>query len=139
MSREPGLAPARSRGYEESDARPSLIFGWLLGLSLALGAVVWLVGLLFADLERRAARRPEWRPDWRHGGPAATVPAEQPPAPRLQSDPAGELALHRALEARRTGEYAWVDRPAGVVRVPVERAMELLLERGLPVARERRR
>ena len=91
------------------------------------------MGLLFAGLEQRAARRDVEAPRARPVSPAP------PPAPRLQSDPAGELAQHRALEARRTEEYAWIDRPAGVVRVPVERAMELLLERGLPVAEERRR
>jgi hypothetical protein len=32
--------------------------------------------------------------------------------------------------------YGWVDREAGVVRVPIERAMELLLERGLPTRPE---
>ena len=128
-----GPAPqAAGRGYEESDARPSTIFAWLLGLAAVVAAVVWLVGLLFAGLDQRAARRDE-SPARAPSSPAL------PPAPRLQSDPAGELAQHRALEARRTEEYAWIDRPAGVVRVPVERAMELLLERGLPVAEERRR
>jgi hypothetical protein len=137
VSQAPRTPPAAGRGYEESDARPSTIFGWLLGLAAVVAAVVWLVGLLFAGLERRAARRDVESPVRAPSSPA--LPAPLPPGPRLQSDPAGELAQHRALEARRTEEYAWIDRPAGVVRVPVERAMELLLERGLPVAEERRR
>jgi hypothetical protein len=28
--------------------------------------------------------------------------------------------------------YGWVDRDAGIVRMPIERAMEILVERGLP-------
>ncbi len=28
--------------------------------------------------------------------------------------------------------YGWVDQPAGVVRIPIDRAMELLAQRGLP-------
>ena len=30
--------------------------------------------------------------------------------------------------------YSWVDRPQGRVRIPIERAMELIAQRGLPVA-----
>jgi hypothetical protein len=58
-----------------------------------------------------------------------------PPVPGLQARPADDLARQRARDAQRLGEYAWVDRPAGRVRLPIERAMELVLERGLP-ARE---
>jgi hypothetical protein len=38
----------------------------------------------------------------------------------------------RAGEKRELEGYGWVDRQNGVVRIPVERAMTLLLERGLP-------
>jgi len=38
----------------------------------------------------------------------------------------------RASEQDTLESYGWVDRKAGVVRVPIERAFELVLERGLP-------
>ena len=31
------------------------------------------------------------------------------------------------------GSYGWVDSDGGVVRMPIDRAVELVLERGLPV------
>ena len=31
--------------------------------------------------------------------------------------------------------YAWVDKPGGFARIPVDRAMELIVERGLPPAK----
>jgi hypothetical protein len=60
-----------------------------------------------------------------------------PPGPRLQANPAEELAEHRALELRRTSEYAWVDAERGIVRIPVERAVELIVERGVPPRTEK--
>lgn len=55
------------------------------------------------------------------------------PQPRLLvNEPATLAALH-AREHEALTTYGWVDRNAGVVRIPVERAKELVLERGLPV------
>jgi len=54
--------------------------------------------------------------------------------PQLQISPRSDLRYFRAQEDKQLTNYAWVDRSAGVVRVPIERAMELVLTRGLPVA-----
>jgi len=48
------------------------------------------------------------------------------------SSPIEEMVKWRAEEARRLEEWGWVDRDAGSVRIPVERAMRLMAERGLP-------
>ncbi len=58
-----------------------------------------------------------------------------PPEPRLQTDPKQELKDLRAREADTLDHYSWIDKNAGVVRIPIESAMKLALERGLP-ARE---
>ena len=57
--------------------------------------------------------------------------AEQPPAPRLQIDPHADLAALRAPKHARLSSYGWIDRPSGIVRLPIERAMQLTAERGL--------
>lgn len=62
--------------------------------------------------------------------PEARLPHE-PPGPRLQSDPFAELRALRAVEEQTLTTYAWVDEGAGIVRVPVDRAMDLLVEKGL--------
>jgi hypothetical protein len=54
------------------------------------------------------------------------------PEPRLQATPAVDLAKLRAAEDKELKSYGWIDRPAGVVRIPIERAMELIAQRGLP-------
>jgi hypothetical protein len=61
------------------------------------------------------------------------VPAVRPmphlsagPAPHLQVQAPADLAAARQADAQRLGQYAWVDRDAGVARIPVARAMVLL-------------
>jgi len=69
--------------------------------------------------------------------PAAYVPPAdesvlEPPGPRLQVTPALELAELRAREQQVLDGYAWVDKERGIARIPVEEAMRLVAERGLP-------
>jgi hypothetical protein len=54
-------------------------------------------------------------------------------APQLQLAPRDDLKAFQAREDRLLNSYGWIDKTAGVVRVPISRAMELLIERGLPV------
>ena len=55
-----------------------------------------------------------------------------PPPPLLQRNPAIDMAkMHRDTDAI-LNSYGWVDKQAGVVRIPITRAMQLTLERGLP-------
>jgi hypothetical protein len=55
-----------------------------------------------------------------------------PPEPRLEPDPVAPRLAVRAREQEKLASYGWVDANAGVARIPIERAMELLVERGLP-------
>ena len=59
------------------------------------------------------------------GKPGATQP-------QLLVNEPGNLAAFRAREQEALTTYGWVDQNAGVVRIPVERAKDLLLQRGLP-------
>jgi hypothetical protein len=69
--------------------------------------------------------------------PAASPLAEQyaakePPEPRLQLRPKSDLEALHASEDKVLSTLAWVDKDAGVVQVPIERAMQMLLAKGLP-------
>lgn len=117
-------------GYERSDARPKpiLLFAAVLaaGVGVALLVSAWVAGA-FAG-ESTAARTP------RH--PMAGEP-ELANGPALQAAPAAELLEHRRREAERLETYGWVDPEAGIVRIPIDRAIEILAERG-PAALDRR-
>jgi hypothetical protein len=60
---------------------------------------------------------------------AAQFARTTPPEPRLQTHPARDIAEFRAQEDAILHGYGWVDKNAGVVRIPVARAMELQLQR----------
>lgn len=51
------------------------------------------------------------------------------PSPRLQIAPSHDLDALREEKRAMLSEYRWVDRGTGVVRIPIERAMELLAAR----------
>ena len=55
------------------------------------------------------------------------------PQPRLLVNEPANLADLRTHEHEMLTTYGWMDQNAGVVRLPIERAKELVLERGLPV------
>ena len=55
-----------------------------------------------------------------------------PPGPRLQDEPYHDMESLRAAEDERLSNYGWSDRAAGIGRIPIDRAIDLILERGLP-------
>lgn len=59
------------------------------------------------------------------------------PQPRLQVSPPVDLEKFRAEQERELTTYGWVDREKNIVRIPIERAIELLSQRGLPQTNER--
>lgn len=117
------------RGHERRDfpVRGVVIFAAFLVLSAAVIHVA-LGGLYAGLVERRQARPP--------AVPPAGVGRQVPPPPRLQADPAGDLRELRRAERAVLESYGVVDRGAGVFRIPIERAMERIVERGLPVRQE---
>src|SRR5581483_4377284 len=73
----------------------------------------------------------------REGGPQSKVAVNVdaralPPQPRLQSAPIQDLRDMREAEDKILNSYGWVDKEHGVVRIPVDRAIDLLAQRGLP-------
>jgi hypothetical protein len=113
--------------HEESDVdlRGILIFAASL-LVTAVG--IWvLVWLLFNYFNAREARQgtPEFPL-------AATEEHRLPPEPRLQTDPREDLRELKDAEERTLTTYGWVDRNAGIVRIPIDEAMKLTIQRGLP-------
>jgi hypothetical protein len=66
------------------------------------------------------------------------VPTEKhplPAEPRLQATPVLDLNEFRAQEEAALRGYGWVDRKAGKVRIPIDRAVDLVAERGLPAGK----
>jgi len=56
-----------------------------------------------------------------------------PPEPRLQVSAPKDLKQYKAAQGEILNSYGWVDQKAGVVRIPIDRAMDILVQKGLPV------
>ncbi|MEW6733373.1 MAG: hypothetical protein AB1489_18745 [Acidobacteriota bacterium] len=100
------------------------------GISILVSAIfiqvlVWLMFKYFDKARIQELARPV--------SPLAVERPSQPPTPRLQINPIKDLRNVRAAEEEIINSYGWVDRDKGVVRLPIERAIDLLVERGLPV------
>jgi hypothetical protein len=46
--------------------------------------------------------------------------------------PASDLKHFQAEEDARLRSYGWIDRQRGIIHIPIERAMDLIAQRGLP-------
>ena len=115
--------PVPSAGHEQRDisVRPVVLAG--TGLLVVTLIVFVAMRFLFVFYEHREERlSPPANPLAVEYGPAL------PPQPRLQSHPIRDLVELRATEEAILHSYAWVDVQAGVVRIPIGRAMELLAE-----------
>ena len=113
--------------HETSDADVNAVFAFGLGLMLAGIVILFLVWLLFGYFSARAARSAT-----REFPLAAEQQNRLPPQPRLQTNPKQDLIDLRAGEDAILNTYGWVDKAGGVVRVPIDEAMKLTVQRGLP-------
>ena len=117
--------------HEDSDVDFRGILGFGAGLIVVAVAVHLLIYVLFGYFMRReGVKVPAEYPL------AAEQEHRVPPEPRLQTDPRQDLADLRAKEDALLGTAGVVDENAGIFRIPIDVAMKLTLERGLP-ARQR--
>ncbi|HQU47234.1 MAG TPA: hypothetical protein PK867_30805 [Pirellulales bacterium] len=125
MSEQPTpSAESLQAKHETSDVHSKPLMLSALGLAAAVALVCLFLIWFFDRLEGWAHRRdPQLSP---------LVGSQVAPPPRLQENPAGDLKRMRAAEDQALYSYRWIDKERGVVQLPVERAMELLLEEGLP-------
>jgi hypothetical protein len=124
---EPLKLPAGTPGHESTDVDPKRVAVVGIGILVGLGAVA-LAGsyFLYRGLEGREPI----------AGPSRISESPEPaPAPRLQAYPILDLERVRAAEDAAIAGYGWVDRRAGIARIPVERAIDLLAAHPLQAAR----
>jgi len=116
-------------GHESRDAdiRPII----LTAIGLALSVVV--VGLIVYGVFQYLAAHPATSVQ---SSPMTVLDSQIPPAPRIEEHPAIQIQQLRSQEDRALTTYGWVNKKAGVVRIPIDRAMELQLERGFPTRKE---
>jgi hypothetical protein len=119
--------PAEIVGHEQSDAE----LGPLVRFAIFLAAIVFVCATLVVGLYKFLDAREIAEKAGRY--PLAEgVTRPLPPRPRLQTYPFDDIKELRKEENKVLDHYAWVDQNAGVVRIPIERAIDVLAEKGLP-------
>lgn len=137
--------------YERRDIGTRTIVYFLIGLAVFLIIAGFVARGVFDVLDRRSQeQQPAMSPmvtnasmDTRH------LPSEYKtdskstgyekyleknfPAPQLETDERTQLNGIRLNEEQILSTYGYVDQKAGIVRIPIERAMDLIAQRGLPV------
>ena len=125
--------------YERQDVSARGIFYFIAGLLAATLLISFLLSGLYKILDKRfKTHQPPVNP-LAANVPKDTrqVPPQYPqtafPDPRLETDERTQLDSVRIAEEQKLNSYGWVDEKAGTVHIPIERAMELLAQRGLPL------
>lgn len=136
----PGLRPPAPPSGDEN-VRGILRFGlWMVVSALVIYAALWG---MFQYFDQQAANREK---EWPAQNPllvgkkpptSLAVSLEETaarfPKPQLQANAAADLVKIQAGEEEILTSYGWVDRNAGIVRMPIDRAMQMVAQRGVPV------
>lgn len=119
--------PERQVGHEITDASAGFSALAGLGLLLVMFAAIGIGAVLYVhDEQATAASDPLRNPQ---------TGSQVPPEPRLQAQPRVALETLRRADDERLNHYRWLDRDAGRLQIPIDRAIDLLSERGFPMPR----
>ncbi|HEY1888922.1 MAG TPA: hypothetical protein VGG63_00845 [Steroidobacteraceae bacterium] len=107
----------RRHESQEPDLRGLMVAGAIMSAAIALAIGVGLGLMAFLGGFER---------------PLARAEHNLMPEPHLQAHPLADRQRYDAQERARMAGYQWVDRSAGIVRMPIGRAMQILGKRGRP-------
>ena len=113
-------------GYEVRDVNLRNLVRLSVILAVVLVVIFGLMGLLYNLLNASQVARSAPPP------PLLEEAQGLPPGPLLQRDPDRDMQEMSTEQNAILNNYGWVDKEAGVIRIPIERAIELTLEWGLP-------
>jgi hypothetical protein len=139
-----------SLGYEASDVKVTgiLVFIVSLGIFVAVtGFVCYGIGkVINAHLNHEDGPNSKWTKtvEIRELGNLPSNPEMQDkvaeitksfPQPRVQIDDGNfDVTVLHAREDILLDNYTWIDQGKGTVRIPIEQAMQIIAQKGLPVA-----
>ena len=138
MSDEMNLHQAHEEvAYEREDLSPRVIFAFLIGLALVGLLVHFVVKGMYGYLDTyQKQHQPPLNPlvsqtetDSRK---VSNSDIARFPQPRLETNERLEINEFRLQEEKTLNSNGWIDQQAGIARIPIDRAMHLLAQRGLP-------
>jgi len=122
---EPENNPTVAHEPTDADSRSITQFG--IGLTFFLIVSQLVLWWVFSSFSKREQRLSPPVP-----AIIRTQALHEPPEPRLQANPQLDLRKMRQEEDEVLNHYGWVDRDRGIVRLPIERALDIAAQKGLP-------
>ena len=123
--------------YERRDLSTHGVLMFLISLAIAAVLIHIVLWGMYAYLDKFQQRRqPSPNPlaaVHSEVNPPTPRTVQEFPQPRLQPDPVADLNKFRAQEEEILNSYGWVDKSQNIAHIPIERAMDVLVARGLPV------
>ena len=114
--------------HEHTDIDPSVGYKFAVWLVVAMLLSVAIVYGTFRFFESRTQAADAVAQKY----PLAVGIPKAPPTPNLQNQPFKDIYRLRQGEAEKLGSYGWIDKEGGIARLPIDRAMEVMLEKGFP-------
>ena len=114
--------------HEHTDIDPSIGYkfaSWLMVAMLISAGIVYGAFWFFERQEKAAGTLAQKYP-------LAAGVHKDPPTPNLQNQPFKDIYMLRQEEIEKLTRYGWVDKDGGVTRIPIDRAMDVMLQRGFP-------
>jgi len=137
---------AGNGGFEEEDLRPMAVFYFMAGLAVVTVMVYFVLTGAYSILMKydRRHQTPVNPMAVRTNTDPRTMKLDQMqtrlentfPKPVLERNEGEELSTNVRDQDDMLASYGWVDQKNGIVRIPIDRAMDLLAQRGLPVRPE---
>ena len=118
--------------YEHTDIDVAVGYKFALWLTISMVISIGIVTGTFYFFEGRATTANALAQKY----PLAVGQIKEPPTPHLQNQPFKDIYTLRQGETEKLTSYGWVDKEGGIARLPIDRAMEVMLERGFPARAE---
>ena len=116
----------RGPGYEVRDANVRALLQFAFWMAVVLAVTMLGMKWTFDYFKKAEPLGATSSPLVKEGA------RELPPSPLLQVHPHQELVDYCAAQQAAVNSYGWVNQESGVARIPVDRAIDLVLARGLP-------
>ena len=153
------IPPGKDNGhadYERRDIGAGGVLYFMAGLAVAAAIIHFVIAGMYRYLEHHAEAQqhaisplvtstvrdtrtlpPQFKTD-QQGADYEKYLQKNFPEPQLEIDERTELNKARLSEEDRLSTYDYIDKDAGTVRIPIDRAMDLLVQRGLPTRTQSR-
>jgi len=122
-----GFPRPDAEGHERSDIAVKWVFACVVAFFASGIAIHFIIAGQLFHLSKQSPPRDQWA----RSGTFRPSMEQAKNFPRLQVSPPADLEAFLAREEAELHSYGWINKTAGVVRIPIERAIEMIAEKRL--------